>query len=201
MTFGQLLNLVCSAGSKVTIRSDSRKVEKGDVFVAIRGTAFDGHDFIDHALARGAKYVVCQRPHTLPLEHEACSFPGTSFGLGLQTGNRCAIPNAEHEIIVVEDSAEAAALLAQAHRGNPALQLTNLAVTGTNGKTTVAFLVRSVIQTAGERCGLIGTIFYDTGLATSEAPLTTPDCLAIAEKQAQMLKAGARYIGEVIIQI
>jgi UDP-N-acetylmuramoyl-L-alanyl-D-glutamate--2,6-diaminopimelate ligase len=72
--------------------------------------------------------------------------------------------------------------------------LTNLAVTGTNGKTTVAFLVRSCVQTPGQKCGLIGTILYDTGEETFEAPLTTPDCLTIAERQAQMLKAGAKYM-------
>jgi UDP-N-acetylmuramoyl-L-alanyl-D-glutamate--2,6-diaminopimelate ligase len=72
--------------------------------------------------------------------------------------------------------------------------LTNLAVTGTNGKTTVAFLVRSCIQNTGQKCGLIGTILYDTGAESFEAPLTTPDCLTIAEKQSQMLKADAKYM-------
>jgi UDP-N-acetylmuramoyl-L-alanyl-D-glutamate--2,6-diaminopimelate ligase len=98
------------------------------------------------------------------------------------------------EIVLVEDSAEAAAILAQAGRGNPASKLTNLAVTGTNGKTTVAFLVRSVIQAAGEKCGLIGTIVYDTGLESSQADLTTPDCCSIADAQEQMVRAGAKYM-------
>ncbi|GAH49547.1 unnamed protein product, partial [marine sediment metagenome] len=89
---------------------------------------------------------------------------------------------------------EAAALLAQASRGNPASQLTNLAVTGTNGKTTVAFLIRSCMQKTGDKCGLIGTIIYDTGSSSSEAVLTTPDCLYIAEVQQQMLRAGSKYM-------
>ncbi len=145
---------------------DSRLVKGGDIFVAIKGSIYDGHDFIDEAIAKGAKYIVCQRP--------------------------CHRNDAE--VIIVDDSTKAAAILAQASRDNPASQLTNLAVTGTNGKTTVAFLVHSVIQNAGEKCGLISTIIYDTSSARCEAVLTTPDCLAIAEKQEQMLKAGSKYM-------
>jgi len=99
-----------------------------------------------------------------------------------------------YEITLVEDSTEAAALLAQAKAGNPALQLTNLAVTGTNGKTTVAYLVRSVIQHTGQRCGLIGTVEYDTGLSILESSLTTPDCLEIARIQQEMVGAGCKYM-------
>jgi len=170
MTFDELLNLVCSDESP-GLCTNSRLVKAGDIFVAVKGTVYDGHDFIDQALARGAKYIVCQKEQT---SHEARA-----------TG---------HDIIVVENSAEAAALLAQASRHNPAAQLINLAVTGTNGKTTVAYLVRSCIQKAGEKCGLIGTIIYDTGLGYSEAALTTPDCLYIAKMQQQMLRAGSKYM-------
>jgi UDP-N-acetylmuramoyl-L-alanyl-D-glutamate--2,6-diaminopimelate ligase len=170
MTFGELLNLV-SSGKMLSICVDSRLVKAGDIFVAIEGTVYDGHDFIDQALANGAKYIVCQ---------------GCKAAHDLRpTG---------HEIIIVDDFAEAAAILAQASRGNPASKLTNLAVTGTNGKTTVAFLVRSVIQKAGGKSGLIGTIIYDTGLKSCQAALTTPDCLAIAERQEQMVKAGSKYM-------
>ncbi len=170
MTFDDLLNLV-SSGKVPDICADSRLVEEGYVFVAITGTIFDGHDFIDRAAARGAKYIVANR-----------------------RGAKYEIPDTGCEIILVEDSAEAAAILAQASRGNPASKLTNLAVTGTNGKTTVAYLVRSVIQKAGEQCGLVGTIVYDTGLASVPADLTTPDCLAIADTQEQMVKAGSKYM-------
>jgi len=165
MTFDELLNLV----SSVRVHSvciDSRLVKSGDIFVAVKGTVYDGHDFIEQAITKGAKYIVCQK------------------GGGQ---NKC-------EIILVEDSSRAAAILAQASSGNPASQLTNLAVTGTNGKTTVAFLVRSIIQAAGGKCGLIGTIIYDTGMASSQAVLTTPDCLDVAEAQSQMVKAGAKYM-------
>jgi len=171
MIFDELLALVPSS-SVLEIRTDSRLVKEGDIFVAIEGTIYDGHDFIDEALARGAKYIVCQK-RKLSIEHRASSI----------------------ETIVVEDSAKAAAALAQASRANPASQLTNLAVTGTNGKTTVAYLVRSVIQKAGEKCGLISTIVYDCLSGDScQAALTTPGCLAIAEMAEQILKAGSKYM-------
>ena len=179
MTFDKLLNLVSlksKPGSQMRnnafgvppyLRLDSRLVKEGDVFIAVEGTVYDGHDFIDQAVANGAKYVVTQQPY------------------------HCK----DAKVITVTDSAKAAALLAQASRGNPASQLTNLAVTGTNGKTTVAYLVRSIIQNAGEKCGLVGTIIYDTGAVSFEAALTTPDCLTIAERQSQMLIAGSKYMG------
>jgi UDP-N-acetylmuramoyl-L-alanyl-D-glutamate--2,6-diaminopimelate ligase len=163
MTFDELINLV-SSGNAPGLCVDSRLVKAGDIFVAVKGTVYDGHDFIDKALDAGAKYIVCQQRYS------------------------------QYEIIIVDDSAKAAALLAQAGRGNPASQLTNLAVTGTNGKTTVAYLVRSVIQNAGQKCGLISTIIYDTGLSSCQATLTTPDCLAIAERQQQMANAGSKYM-------
>ncbi|MBA7666653.1 UDP-N-acetylmuramoyl-L-alanyl-D-glutamate--2,6-diaminopimelate ligase [subsurface metagenome] len=169
MNFDKLQNLV-SSDNAPNICVDSRTIRAGDIFVAVKGTACDGHDFIDQALANGAEYIVCQ------------SAP-----------DRCAHNDAE--VIVVDDSTEAAAVLAQAGKGNPASRLTNLAVTGTNGKTTVAYLVRSCIQKAGQKCGLIGTVIYDTCSGdSSQAALTTPDCLTIAAGQEQMLKNGAKYM-------
>jgi UDP-N-acetylmuramoyl-L-alanyl-D-glutamate--2,6-diaminopimelate ligase len=170
MTFDELLDLVRCPGAP-RVRTDSRLVGPGDIFVAVQGSAFDGHDFIDQAIADGARYVIYQK----------CKADRQG-------------PPAGCVIIPVEDSAGAAAVLAQTGCGDPAAQLTNLAVTGTNGKTTVAFLVRSCIEKAGRKCGLIGTVIYDTGAAACDAVLTTPDCLAIAEMQAQMLKAGAGYM-------
>ena len=183
MTFDELLALVSSRvpkrdkrrlgapNSALRLCADSRLVKAGDIFVAIEGSVYDGHAFIDEAINRGAKYIVCRKC-------EASHEPSAT----------------SHEIIIVDDSPQAAALLAQAGRGNPASKLTSLAVTGTNGKTTVAFLVRSCIQNAGAKCGLIGTIIYDTGSATSKAALTTPDCLTIAEITSQALCAGSKYM-------
>lgn len=164
MTFNELLRI---AGSKNTgVKIDSRQVKNGDIFVAIRGTNCDGHDFINKALQNWAKFIVCEKP----------------------------VAAKDAEVIQVKDSSEAAAVLAQAAKGNPASKLTNLAVTGTNGKTTVTFLVRCCVQAMGKRCGLIGTIAYDTGTGSSESSLTTPDCLTIADAQAQMVKGGVKYM-------
>jgi UDP-N-acetylmuramoyl-L-alanyl-D-glutamate--2,6-diaminopimelate ligase len=182
MNFNELLNLVSSDNPR-NICVDSRTVGNGDIFVAVKGTACDGHDFINQALDNGAEYIVCQ---------QAPNINGWQPQAKLGDGLLCA---SNIETIVVDDTIEAAAILAQAVRGNPAYYLTNLAVTGTNGKTTVAFLVRSCIQQTGQKCGLLGTVIYDTCSGNeSEAVLTTPDCMTIAAAQEQMLKNGAEYM-------
>jgi UDP-N-acetylmuramoyl-L-alanyl-D-glutamate--2,6-diaminopimelate ligase len=169
MNFDELLALVRS-GNSPRLCDDSRLVEAGDIFVAVKGPDVDGHDFIPQVITKGAEYIVCQIP------------PCDNFAMmGIQ-------------FVVVKDSSLALAVLAQAANGDPASKLTNLAVTGTKGKTTVTFLVRSCFQAAGQKCGLIGTVIYDNCIDVSPAPLTTPDCLTIAKSQAQMLKAGAKYM-------
>jgi len=162
MTFTQLLALVQSDGLRIC--ADSRKIQPGDVFVAVCGTQVDGHNYIDKAIANGASYVVTQRPV------------------------------ADTNYIVVEDTAVAMGLLAQASVGNPSSKLTNLAVTGTNGKTTVAYMVRSIIEHTGAKCGLIGTIEYNTGMTTVPAPLTTPDAITIAQAAPEMVANDAGYM-------
>ena len=162
MDFDELLKLVSSPAAP-RIRMDSRAVKPGDIFVAVKGSTYNGHDFIEQAVANGAKYIVSQH-------------------------------DSGDEVIVAADTSEAAGLLAQVSCGDPASKLINLAVTGTNGKTTVAYMVHSVIRNAGQKCGLIGTIVYDTGLDSYPATLTTPNSLVIAEKTAEMVKAGARFM-------
>lgn len=167
MTFAELLSLVASNDGP-QVRTDSRLVRAGDIFVAVKGAAVDGHDFIDRACANGARYIVCQDDH-----------------------DRGQAPDSQ---ITVPDSARAVGLLAQASRGRPSAKLTNLAVTGTNGKTTVGFLVHACIRHAGAGCGLLGTVVYDTGSGITPATLTTPDPLTIAQMQQHMVEAGARYM-------
>jgi len=170
MTFDELLNLVRSP-ARPALCDDSRLVQPGDVFVAVKGTNFDGHDFIGQALGNGARYIVCHADFPCPESYATV-----------------------HGVIPVDDTSLALALLAQAANGEPASKLTNLAVTGTNGKTTVAFLVRSCFDAASQKCGLIGTVIYDTGSGYTDACLTTPDPLTIANSQARMLEAGAKYM-------
>jgi UDP-N-acetylmuramoyl-L-alanyl-D-glutamate--2,6-diaminopimelate ligase len=166
MTFEQLLK-VASSKSPPLVCIDSRQIRKGDVFVAIKGAHEDGHRYIDQAIASGAGYVVCQERPTA---------------------------KADVEFVVVPDSSKAAAALAQARYGHPGSRLMNLAVTGTNGKTTVAYLVRSCIEKTGHHCGLLGTVTYDTGLRAVAADLTTPDSLAIARLQQEMVEAGCTHM-------
>jgi UDP-N-acetylmuramoyl-L-alanyl-D-glutamate--2,6-diaminopimelate ligase len=177
MNFDELLKLIRS-GNSPRLCDDSRIIKPGDIFVAVKGPDVDGHDFIPQVLAKGAKFIVLQKKI-------APKFIG-----GLRESS---IEN-QVSVVPVPDSSLALATLAQAANGDPASRLTNLAVTGTKGKTTVTFLVRSCFQAAGEKCGLIGTVIYDNCIDVSPAPLTTPDCLTIAKSQAQMLKAGAKYM-------
>jgi len=167
MTFDTLLKLINSPESRINICCDCRCVKPGDVFVAVRGRRVDGHDFIDQAIAGGTRYIVCEK-----------DVPQT--------------PDAN--IIRVANSAKAMGILSQAEYSNPCEKLVNLAVTGTNGKTTVCWLVRSIIQAAGKKCGLIGTITYDTGEGNENAPLTTPDALEIARLTRKMVDAGCGFL-------
>lgn len=165
MTFQGLIEYISSSGD-ADIRIDSRNVSTGDIFVAIEGASADGHNYITQALESGASYIVCQ--------------------------NQCNPP--ADKIVTVENSAKALAILSQAKHGNPSQKLINLAVTGTNGKTTVCFLTRSIIEAAGKNCGLIGTILYDTGSQKQDAPLTTPNALDIARLSRQMVDSGADFL-------
>ncbi len=168
MNFDEILNLLRteSRNDHLGVCADSRLVKPGDIFVAVKGTEFDGHNFIKEAVAKGAKFVVCQEPQNFD----------------------------DAEVILVESPAEALGILAQKSRDNPSSKLTNLSVTGTNGKTTVGFLVRSVINTSGEKCGLVGTVMCDTGLGSTEAVMTTPDATAISKMQEQMVENGVKYL-------
>jgi len=169
MTLEELLTLV-SSNRGISVRIDSRQVRAGDVFVAIRGASCDGHQFIGQAIASGAKYVVYEKAHVSEGRPDRAVF------------------------VPADNPAQAAGLLAQAAQGNPSRRLTCLAVTGTNGKTTVTFLVRACIESAGHKCGLMGTVVYDTGSGATASTLTTPDCLTIAQAQRQMVDAGADYM-------
>lgn len=166
MTFTQLLALVSVPGNGIRVCADSRQVMPGDVFVAVAGVHADGHNFIPQAIKNGAAYLVCQR------------MPEASSA----------------QVVLVNDSAYALGLLAQASEGNPNGKLTNLAVTGTNGKTTTSYLVRSVIENAGHKSGLIGTIILAAGKSVQEAAMTTPDALTIAKATRQMVEDGFEYM-------
>ena len=127
------------------VRYDSRAVEKGDLFVAIRGYATDGHRYIEKALAQGAAAVVC--------EEAPAGAPA----------------------VVVENSRRALAEIAANRFGHPADSMVMLGVTGTNGKTTTTYLVKHILEQAGHTVGLIGTNQNLIGSEVIETERTTPE--------------------------
>jgi UDP-N-acetylmuramoyl-L-alanyl-D-glutamate--2,6-diaminopimelate ligase len=183
MTLENLLEIVSRPDSP-NLCVDSRLAKSGDIFIAVKGAHLDGHNFIGQAVANGAKFIVAQKNLFKGLAPPSAG-RGRSSGPFIGT---------QYELILVDNSAKAAAKLAHAKKGFPANKLTCLAVTGTNGKTTVAYLVRSIIQSTGRRCGLIGTVQYDTGEKTYQSKLTTPDPFTIADITSQMVAAGAKFM-------
>ena len=144
---------------------DSRKVRPGDVFIAVRGATHDGHLYIERAVSAGASAVVTERPHP------QISVP------------QCIVP----------DSRTAFAQICMALQGRPEKSLTVAGITGTNGKTTSAWLLRSVLEAAGLTTGLLGTIEYSDGRSGEEAGLTTPDAEQLAQLFDRMVRAQASH--------
>jgi UDP-N-acetylmuramoyl-L-alanyl-D-glutamate--2,6-diaminopimelate ligase len=153
-----------AAGVEVTgVTDNSRQVEPGHVFAAIRGTHADGHLFISDAVERGAAVVITQQN----------------------------IPEYRGVLIVqVPDSREALGRLAHAFLGNPARNMLTVGVTGTNGKTTTTYLMEAILRAAGRRPGVIGTIEYRYAGQTVVADNTTPSAVRLARLFAAMRDAG-----------
>ncbi len=140
---------------------DDRAVGPGTLFFCVRGFTRDGHEYASRALERGAVALVVERP----------------LGLG--------IPE-----ILVGDARAAMAPAAAAFYGNPTARLQTVGVTGTNGKTTTAFLIRSALEAGGRRCGLLGTVKSVIGGTDHEVLRTTPEAIDLQRTFAEMLEAG-----------
>ena len=156
------------------ICTDSRKIKEGDLFICIRGLSADGHDYISDAVRRGASVIVADR----------------------DCDNGENIPT-----LRTEDTRRAAALLYDAWYGYPTKKLKMIAVTGTNGKTSVTFMLRAIFEAAMHRCGLIGTVnCYSAGRKLSIraddplANMTTPDPSELYHMLAQMVEDGVEYV-------
>ena len=153
------------------ICSDSRKAAPGALFVALPGTKADGATFIADALGRGAAAVVCEQRATVPAGATA---------------------------IRVADARVALAKLAAVFCGLDRLQsegeLTAVGITGTNGKSTTAFMVRAILRASGRSAGLLGTIEYDLVGRKLGADLTTPDCVTLTRHLVEAHRAGARHV-------
>ena len=149
------------------LQFDSRKVGLDDVFIAIKGTQSDGHQFIKKAIDQGALAVVCQQ---IPKE----IINGITY-------------------LQVQDTQQALAIMASHFYGNPSRELQLVGVTGTNGKTTIATLLYTLFTSAGYKVGLLSTIKVIIGATEHAATHTTPDSLAINKYLRQMVDAGVAY--------
>jgi len=146
---------------------DSRKVGLDDVFIAIRGTVSDGHEFIKKAVDNGAIAVVCEAmPEQL--------VNGVTY-------------------VQVSDSQQAMAIMAANFYGNPSENLKLIGVTGTNGKTTIATLLYNLFTAAGFECGLLSTVKIMIGTSELKATHTTPDSITINKHLAEMVEAGVAF--------
>jgi len=151
------------------IQYDSRKVGPENVFVAIRGSAADGHSFIDRAIERGAKVVI--------MEEDAALSDSFFMHAGVVK-------------VVVHDSRKALAIVSANYYGHPSRRLKLIGVTGTNGKTTTTYLIRSILESTGERVGVIGTVGYMIGNETLPATHTTPESPELHQLLATMVQRG-----------
>jgi len=150
------------------IQIDSRKVQEGSVFVAIRGIQADGHEFIATAIQKGAIAIVCEKlPHSLQ--------EGVVF-------------------IVVSNAQESVAVMAHHFYDNPSTQIKLVGVTGTNGKTTVATLLFKLFKGLGYTCGLISTVENHIGDTIVPATHTTPDPIQLNALLQKMVQAGCTHV-------
>ncbi len=149
------------------IEFDSRKVELNDVFVAIRGTLSDGHDFIEKAVNQGAIAIVCE-------EFPSKIINGVTY-------------------VRVENSNEALAHLANNFYDNPSSKLRLVGVTGTNGKTTIASLLYQMFKKAGYKVGLLSTVKIMVDETEYKATHTTPDSLTINHYLNEMVEVGCEF--------
>ena len=163
-----LLEVCGSTDREITSLSlDSRTVKEGGLFAAIRGTQSDGHLYIEEAIGRGAAAVICEQ---LPAQrHEEVTY------------------------LRVRDSAAALGIVAGNFYGNPSEHLSLIAVTGTNGKTTVATLLYQLFEQLGYKCGLLGTVENRVHGQVLASRLTTPDVIELNSLLARMVEAGCSY--------
>ncbi len=146
------------------VQTDNRKIKPGDIFVCIQGANFDGHNFINSALEKGADIIVCREI------------------------NKRDIP-----YIKVKDTRKAAAIIARTVMLPEKIPYTLIGITGTNGKTTTSLLLYEALRNLGFRCGWIGTLGYYIGVKTF-LERTTPDIIELNEIFGQMIEAKVDYV-------
>ncbi len=172
MKFSDLIRISGLVPSQIEVISDpeitgifydSRKVQEGGLFVAFKGQNFDGHDFIEHAISNGAAAIVAERKVEISIDHA-----------------------------IAESGRYALSALSNAFFGEPSKRLKVTGITGTNGKTTTTFLVKSILEAAGLRSGLIGTIEYDLVSEKRKATRTTPEASDLNMMLKTILESGGK---------
>jgi murE/murF fusion protein len=143
------------------VQDDSRRVAKGDLFVAVKGMSVDGHDFAAKAVEQGAAALVVERRLRLKVPQ-----------------------------LIVEDAGYALGILAAHAAGNPGDRLSTVGITGTNGKTTTSYMVEAMLQAAERSPGVLGTVSYRFAGKEKAAPYTTPTPLVLQETLREMESEG-----------
>ncbi|AER66706.1 UDP-N-acetylmuramoylalanyl-D-glutamate--2,6-diaminopimelate ligase [Thermovirga lienii DSM 17291] len=142
---------------------DSKEVTKGSIFACIRGSKFDGHDYVESARQKGASAILAEK--TVKVD----------------------VP-----CIVVSDVRSVLGEVASAVHDFPSEKLIMIAVTGTNGKTTTTYMTRTILEASGIKTGLIGTVIYDDGRNVSEASRTTPEASDVQRLLRNMINNGCK---------
>ena len=167
----ETLEYTCVQGSteqEVTgVVYDSRKVTEGSLFICIRGAVVDGHKFIPDVVDKGAKVLVVEEPVSAP---------------------------SDVTVIQVADTRYAMAFISAAWFGHPARKLKTIGITGTKGKTTTTYMVKSILENAGYKVGLIGTIEAIIGDKIIPASNTTPESYVVQEYFREMVEAGCECV-------
>ena len=154
------------------VENNSKEVKEGYMFIAVKGYVTDGHKYIESAIKQGAKAVMIEE--------------GATIEKGI-------IPE-DVTVIMVQDTRLALAVVAANFYGNPSRKLKLIGITGTKGKTTTTFMVKEMLEKAGKKVGLIGSIAtYINGKRIKDSDRTTPESLEIQRDFAQMVEEGVEY--------
>lgn len=155
------------------IENNSKKVKKNYLFVAIKGFDVDGHQYIESAIKNGATAVMVQ---------EGCDLKALAIPEGIT-------------IVMAKDTREALAICSANFYGNPSRKFKLIGVTGTKGKTTTTFMIKQILEKAGKKVGLIGTIAtYRNGKKVKDSDRTTPESIELQREFAEMVKEGVEAV-------
>ncbi len=149
------------------IQYDSRKIKDGDLFVCLTGFEVDGHDYAFKAIEAGAKVILCEK--------------------------NINIDNEEVTVLLVKEGRKALATMSANYYGHPVKKLKLLGVTGTNGKTTTVYLLKSMLEKAGKKVGLVGTIANYIGDRKVKSERTTPESLELQKLFKDMVEENCEY--------